>query len=58
MAEVRRKFDEDFKQGAVRLVREIGKPIAQVAGSWASTRARWATGAPGTGGSAETTAAR
>ncbi len=31
MAQVRRKFDEDFKQGAVRLVRETGKPIAQVA---------------------------
>ena len=31
MAETRRKFDEDFKQGAVRLVRETGKPIAQVA---------------------------
>lgn len=26
-----RKFDEDFKQGAVRLVMESGKPIAQVA---------------------------
>lgn len=26
-----RKFDEDFKQGAVRLVTETGKPIAQVA---------------------------
>jgi transposase len=26
-----RKFDEDFKQGAVRIVRETGKPIAQVA---------------------------
>jgi len=31
MAEARRKFDEDFKQGVVRLVRETGKPIAQVA---------------------------
>jgi transposase-like protein len=31
MAQARRKFDEDFKQGAVRLVRETGKPIAQVA---------------------------
>jgi transposase len=31
MAQTRRKFDEDFKQGAVRLVRETGKPIAQVA---------------------------
>ena len=31
MAETRRKFDADFKQGAVRIVRETGKPIAQVA---------------------------
>ena len=31
MAVTRRKFDEDFKQGAVRIVRETGKPIAQVA---------------------------
>jgi transposase len=31
MAERRRKFDRDFREGAVRLVRETGKPIAQVA---------------------------
>lgn len=31
MAQTRRKFDEDFKQGAVRIVQETGKPIAQVA---------------------------
>jgi hypothetical protein len=31
MAETRRKFDQGFKEGAVRLVRETGKPIAQVA---------------------------
>jgi transposase len=31
MAETRRKFDRDFKEGAVRLVRETGKPIAEVA---------------------------
>jgi hypothetical protein len=29
--ETRRKFEEDFKQGAVRIVRETGKPIARVA---------------------------
>jgi transposase len=31
MGEARRKFDKDFREGAVRLVRETGKPIAQVA---------------------------
>ena len=31
MAETRRNYDPDFREGAVRLVRETGKPIAQVA---------------------------
>ncbi len=31
MGDARRRFDQDFKVGAVRLVRETGKPIAQVA---------------------------
>ena len=31
MGEARRKFDLDFREGAVRLVRETGRPIAQVA---------------------------
>jgi transposase len=29
--ETRRKFDEDFKEGAVGIVLETGKPIARVA---------------------------
>ena len=29
--ETRRKFDEDFKEGAVRIVLETGRPVARVA---------------------------
>ena len=31
MPEKRRKFDAEFREGAVGLVRETGKPIAQIA---------------------------
>jgi transposase len=46
MAETRRKFDQDFKEGAVRLVRETGKPIARVArdlGICSGTLENWVT---------------
>ena len=48
MPEKRRKFDAEFREGAVRIVRETGKPIAQVARDLGSTRAPWATGSPKT----------
>ena len=44
MARQYRKFDQDFQQGAVRLVLETGKPIAQVArelGINAGTLGNW-----------------
>ena len=40
----RRSFDREFKEGAVRIVRETGKPIAQVArvlGVHEGTLGRW-----------------
>ncbi len=50
MAETRRKFEQEFRVGAVRIVRESGKPIAQVArelginegtlGNWVATDRR------------------
>src|SRR5260370_35292621 len=44
MGEIRRRFDQDFRDGAVRLVNETGKPIAQVArdlGVIEGTLANW-----------------
>jgi transposase len=44
MAEVRRKYDPEFREGAVRIVRETKKPVAQVAedlGIHAGTLGNW-----------------
>ena len=44
MPEKRRRFDREFREGAVRIVRESGKPIAQVAadlGINAQTLGNW-----------------
>jgi transposase len=44
MAETRRRFDAEFRAGAVRIVRETGKSIAQVArdlGMNSGTLANW-----------------
>ena len=46
MPEVRRRFDPEFRAGAVRIVRETGKPIAQVARDLGINEGRWATGSP------------
>jgi hypothetical protein len=44
MAGLRRKLDRDFREGAVRLVREAASRLLRWPGIWASTKARWATG--------------
>lgn len=45
MAKTRRKLDADFREGAVRLVRETGKAIAQVAPRISAVLA-WQPGGP------------
>jgi transposase len=63
MAETRRKFDQEFRAGAVRIVRETDKPVAQVArdlginegtlGNWVATDRRARERGDGIGGLSE-----
>ncbi|MFG2395171.1 transposase [Streptomyces lavendulae] len=55
MAEKRRKFDAEFREGAVRIVTETGKPLAQVArelGINETTLASWVSRARRNGAAA------
>ena len=55
MPETRRRYDQEFRDGAVCYVVETGKPVAACARELGSTRARWATGSPGRASVAEPT---
>ena len=44
MPERRRRFDQDFKDGAVRIVRDTQKSVAEVARDLGINEARWVIG--------------
>ena len=46
MPETRRKFDPEFREGAVRIVRESTSRSPRLLGTWVSTRALSVTGSP------------
>ena len=48
MPEKRRQYEQEFKEGAVRIVRESGKSIAEIAAISVSTPAPWVIGSRGT----------
>lgn len=54
MSRLYRKFDEDFKHGAVQLVRETGRPIAEIAREPGVNEGMLGTGAPSSAASTRT----
>ena len=48
MSEKRKKYDREFREGAVRIVRETVSRSPRSRGTWGSTRALWAIGSPRT----------
>jgi transposase-like protein len=48
----RRQFTPEFKRDAVELVRTSGRPVAEIARSWASTTRPLATGSARTASTA------
>jgi hypothetical protein len=49
MSETRRRFDPEFREGAVRSERPVSR-LPRSLGTWGSTRALWPTGLPGIAG--------
>ena len=38
MSRLRRNFDREFRDGAVRIVKETGRPVARIARGWPRLR--------------------
>ncbi|MFV5998551.1 transposase [Streptomyces sp. NPDC056231] len=47
MAEKRRRFTAEFREGAVRIVTETGKPVPEGAKDLGTTRRPWRAGSRG-----------
>ena len=52
MSEIRRQYDPEFKAGAVRIVCETRRPVAEIARELGIVAARWAIGSAKTASNA------